>query len=60
MKDIDKVIKDLGAGMKRGFLQNSTYLFSEEEDEIYNFINAIHDAIELLKVMQESNHEWVK
>jgi len=64
MKDIDKVIKSLESGVAADIFYDAKldtpYDDPQIGEEINEFQSAVHDAIELLKVMQESNHEWVK
>jgi len=64
MKDIDKVIKSLESGVAADIFYDAKldtpYDDPQIGEEINEFQSAVHDAIELLKVMKESNHEWVK
>ena len=64
MKDIDKVIKSLESGVAADIFYDAKldipYDDPEIEEEINEFQSAVHDAIELLKVMKESHHEWVQ
>jgi len=64
MKDIQSVIKSLESGVAADIFYDAKldipYDDPEIEEEINEFQSAVHDAIELLKKMKESNHEWVK
>ena len=64
MKDIDKVIKSLESGVTADIFYDAKldtpYDDPQIGEEINEFQSAVHDAIELLKVMKESHHEWVQ
>jgi len=64
MKDIQSVIKALESGVAADIFYDAKldtpYDDPQIGEEINEFQSAVHDAIELLKVMQESHHEWVQ
>ena len=64
MKDIQSVIKALESGVAADIFYDAKldtpYDDPEIGEEINEFQSAVHDAIELLKEMKESHHEWVK
>ena len=64
MKDIQSVIKALESGVAADIFYDAKldtpYDDPQIGEEINEFQSAVHDAIELLKVMKESHHEWVQ